>query len=154
VGAKAKPEFTLFAVAVQERPLTRAFVVQIPSPVPINQSRPPRSTTSLAMIRLHKLGHEPHPFHLNPDLILSVEANPDTVVTFTTGSRLLVTESPDEVADAVRAWRASVLDAMTRVPRRSSALSLVRGTAGDGGVVSLNAEAARRDGEFPKEPRS
>ena len=106
------------------------------------------------MIRLHKLGHEPHPFHLNPDLILSVEANPDTVVTFTTGSRLLVTESPDEVADAVRAWRASVLDAMTRVPRRSSALSVVRGTAGDGGVVSLNAEAARRDGEFPKEPRS
>ena len=106
------------------------------------------------MIRLHKLGHEPHPFHLNPDLILSVEANPDTVVTFTTGSRLLVTESPDEVAEAVRAWRASVLDAMTRVPRRSSALSLVRGTAGDGGVVSLHAEAARRDGEFPKEPRS
>jgi hypothetical protein len=40
------------------------------------------------------------------------------------------------------------------VPRRSSALTLVRGAAGDGGVVSLNAEAARRDGESPKEPRS
>ena len=106
------------------------------------------------MIRLHKLAHEPHPFHLNPDLILTVEANPDTVVTLTTGSRLLVTESPEAVAEAVRAWRASVLDAMARVPRRSSALSLVRGTAGDGAVVSLNAEAARRDGEFPKEPRS
>jgi uncharacterized protein YlzI (FlbEa/FlbD family) len=106
------------------------------------------------MIRLHKLGHEPHPFHLNPDLVLSVEANPDTVVTLTTGSRLIVTESPEAVAEAVRAWRASVLDAMARVPRRGSALSLVRGTAGDGAVVSLNAEAARRDGEFPKEPRS
>ena len=101
------------------------------------------------MIRLHKLGHSPQPFHLNPDLVLTVEAHPDTVVTLTTGTRYLVTESPAEVADAVRTWRASVLDAMTRVPRRSSALSLVRGTAGDGGVVSLNAEAARRDGEVP-----
>ena len=36
--------------------------------------------------------------------------------TLTTGSRLLVTETPEEVARAVRDWRASVLDAMTRVP--------------------------------------
>ncbi len=101
------------------------------------------------MIRLHKLGHQRQPFHLNPDLVLTVEANPDTVVTLTTGSRLLVMESPEAVADAVRVWRASVLDAMARVPRRSTALSLVRGTAGDGGVVSLNAEAARQDAEIP-----
>jgi flagellar protein FlbD len=101
------------------------------------------------MIRLHKLGHEPHPFHLNPDLVVTVEANPDTVVTLTTGSRLLVTESPEAVAEAVRKWRASVLDAMARVPRRSASLSLVRGTAGDGGVPSLNAEAARQDAEVP-----
>ncbi|HWT24629.1 MAG TPA: flagellar FlbD family protein [Solirubrobacteraceae bacterium] len=101
------------------------------------------------MIRLHRLGHTPQPFHLNPDLVLTVEANPDTVVTLTTGSRLLVMESPEAVADAVRAWRASVLDAMTRTPRRSTALSLVRGTAGDGAVVALNAEAARREGEIP-----
>jgi hypothetical protein len=50
-----------------------------------------------------------------------------------------------------------VLDAMTRVPRRSggAALSLVRGTAGDGGVVAQNAEAARNDSEVPtKEHRS
>jgi hypothetical protein len=76
-------------------------------------------------------------------------------VTLTTGSRLLVMESPEAVADAVRAWRASVLDAMTRVPRRSQALSLVRGAAGDGGVVALNADPARHDGGAPaKEPRS
>jgi flagellar protein FlbD len=107
------------------------------------------------MIRLHKLGRQPEPFHLNPDLVLTVEAHPDTVVTLTTGSRLLVTETPEEVAEAVRLWRASVLDAMTRVPRRSSALSLVRGTAGDGAVPSLNAEAARLDSELPqKGPRS
>ena len=72
------------------------------------------------MIRLHRLAREPQPFHLNPDLVLTVEASPDTVVTLTTGSRLIVTERPEAVADAVRNWRASVLDAMTRVPRRSS----------------------------------
>jgi len=96
------------------------------------------------VIRLHKLGRDPQPFHLNPDLVITVDAHPDTVVTLTTGSRLVVTETPEEVVEAVRQWRASVLDAMARVPRRrgvASSLSLVRGTAGDGGVPSLNAEA-------------
>jgi len=107
------------------------------------------------MIRLHRLGHAPQPFHLNPDLVLTVEATPDTVVTLTTGSRLLVMETPEEVTDAVRAWRASVLDAMSRPPRRSTPLAIVRGTAGDGGVPSLNAEAARLGTEVPsREPRS
>jgi flagellar protein FlbD len=102
------------------------------------------------MIRLHRLGLEPQPFHLNPDLVLTVEAHPDTVVTLTTGSRLLVTETPEEVTEAVRVWRASVLDAMSRVPRRSAgSLALVRGAAGDGGVPSLNAETARRESEVP-----
>ena len=101
------------------------------------------------MIRLHKLGHTPHPFHLNPDLVLTVEANPDTVVTLTTGSRLLVVETPEQVVDAVRHWLASVLDAMARVPRRTGALTLVRGAASDGGVVSINAEAARENSEIP-----
>jgi uncharacterized protein YlzI (FlbEa/FlbD family) len=97
------------------------------------------------MIRLHRLGRDPQPFHLNPDLIITVEASPDTVVTLTTHSRLLVTETPEEVAEAVRRWRASVLDAMARVPRRSSgALSLVRATAGDGAVASLGAEEEER----------
>ena len=98
------------------------------------------------MIRLHKLAHEPTPFHLNPDLIATVEASPDTHVTLTTGSRLLVTETPEEVARLTRDWRASVLDAMSRVPRRGGgALSLVRGTAGDGGVAGINSEHADED---------
>ena len=108
------------------------------------------------MIRLHRLAREPQPFLLNPDLVLTVEASPDTVVTLTTGSRLLVTESPEAVAAAVRTWRASVLDAMARVPRRShAALSLVRGAAGDGAVPSINAEIAGHEAELPtKDHRS
>jgi flagellar protein FlbD len=101
------------------------------------------------MICLHRFGREQHAVYLNPDLILMVEANPDTVVTFTTGSRVIVKETPEEVAGAVRTWRASVLDAMSRVPRRGAALSLVRGTAGDGGAAAIQAEHAKDETEIP-----
>jgi uncharacterized protein YlzI (FlbEa/FlbD family) len=107
--------------------------------------------TTRGVIRLHKLARCPQPFDLNPDLIITIEAHPDTVVTLTTGSRLVVTETPEEVAQAVRQWRASVLDAMARAPRRNDlGLKLVRATAGDGAVPSLNAEAARAESEIPQ----
>ncbi len=84
------------------------------------------------MIVLHRLAHSDEPFHLNPDLIVSVEAHPDTVLCLTTGTRVVVQESPEEIAAAVRAWRASVLSqAMKDLPRRSSALTLVRAAAGE-----------------------
>ena len=67
------------------------------------------------MITLHRLGHRHEPFLLNPDLIATVEAHPDTVVTLTTGARLVVVEAPAEVAAEVRAWRAGILsDALHR----------------------------------------
>ena len=47
------------------------------------------------MIKLTRLGGEP--FILNADLIRYVEARPDTFVTLTTGERLVVGESMDEV---------------------------------------------------------
>lgn len=47
------------------------------------------------MIRLTRLGGEA--FILNADLIQYVEALPDTFITLTTGERLVVTESMDEV---------------------------------------------------------
>ncbi len=50
----------------------------------------------------------------------------------------------------MRLWRASILDAMARPPRRNTmGLKLVRATAGDGAVPSLNAEAARAESEIP-----
>jgi flagellar protein FlbD len=65
------------------------------------------------MIVLHRLGHAAEPFQLNPDLIVTVESTPDTVVTLATTAKIVVSESPEEVADAVRAWRVEVLsDAM------------------------------------------
>jgi uncharacterized protein YlzI (FlbEa/FlbD family) len=83
------------------------------------------------VIRLHRLGHADVPIHLNPDLILMIEATPDTVVSLTVGTKVLVSEGPEEVVEAVRAWRASILTASlgvrARSPRRSD-LTLVRGT--------------------------
>jgi flagellar protein FlbD len=46
---------------------------------------------------------------LNPDLISTVEAHPDTVVTLTTGVKIVVAETPREIAEQVRAWRADIL---------------------------------------------
>jgi flagellar protein FlbD len=81
------------------------------------------------MIRLHRLGHASEDFHLNPDLIVSIESTPDTVVTLTTHTKLIVLERPEEVVDLVRAWRASVLEAgLPRIRRRSDVpLHVVRG---------------------------
>ncbi len=61
------------------------------------------------MITLHRLGHAAEPFHLNPDLIVTVEANPDTVVTLTTGTKIVVAEPPDRVVGQIREFRVDVL---------------------------------------------
>jgi flagellar protein FlbD len=66
------------------------------------------------MITLHRLGHTDEPFQLNPDLIVTVESTPDTVVTLATTAKVVVAESPDEVADLVRAWRVDVLSEAMR----------------------------------------
>ena len=67
------------------------------------------------MITLHRLGHTTEPFLLNPDLIATVEAHPDTVITLTTHARLIVCETPDEVTAEIRSWRAGILsDALHR----------------------------------------
>ncbi len=49
------------------------------------------------MIKLTRLGGEP--FILNAELIRYVESRPDTFVTLTTGERVIVTESMDEVVE-------------------------------------------------------
>ena len=60
------------------------------------------------MIELHRLGAQGEPLWLNPDLIATIEAHPDTVVALTTGTKVVVAESIDDVVDRVRAWRVSV----------------------------------------------
>jgi flagellar protein FlbD len=47
--------------------------------------------------------------YLNADLICSVEAHPDTVVTLVDGKHYVVTEATAEVVEAITHYRASVL---------------------------------------------
>lgn len=47
------------------------------------------------MIRLNRLDGEP--FVLNAELIKYVESRPDTFITLTTGDRIVVTQTPEEV---------------------------------------------------------
>jgi flagellar protein FlbD len=63
------------------------------------------------MITLHRLGHQVERFQLNPDLIVTVEANPDTTITLTTGAKIVVAEPPEKVAGDMRHHRVEVLAA-------------------------------------------
>ena len=60
------------------------------------------------MIRLTRLNHEP--FYLNPDLIQEMESTPDTVLTLSSGTRIVVRELPERVIDAVIVYRRRILD--------------------------------------------
>jgi uncharacterized protein YlzI (FlbEa/FlbD family) len=67
------------------------------------------------MITLNRLGHTDEPFQLNPDMIVTVESTPDTVIGLATGAKIVVAETPEQVADAVQSYRVDVLsDALRR----------------------------------------
>ena len=61
------------------------------------------------MIALHRLTHPDQTFLLNPDLIQTVEATPDTVVSLTNSSKFIVIEKPAEIVELIRAWRGSIV---------------------------------------------
>jgi flagellar protein FlbD len=69
------------------------------------------------MIELHKLSHHREPFQLNPDLIERVDASPDCHVTLTTGTRIAVCESVDQVVAEIKQWRVDILAAALRLAR-------------------------------------
>ena len=64
----------------------------------------------LSMILLHHFGSEGEPFYLNPELIISVESKPDTLIRLLTGQELWVQEDPSQIVDLVRNWRSSLLN--------------------------------------------
>lgn len=58
------------------------------------------------MIKVSRLNGEE--YVLNSSLIETVEANPDTVISLTTGHKLVVRESIDEIIDKVVKYSARV----------------------------------------------
>jgi flagellar protein FlbD len=74
------------------------------------------------MITLNRLGHSNEPFQLNIDMIVTVESTPDTVITLATGVKVVVAETPAEVAAAVHDYRAEVLADAFKRRRRAGGL--------------------------------
>lgn len=58
------------------------------------------------MIRVTRLNHTP--VVLNSDLIEHIETTPDTVISLTTGQKLMVLESAEEIIDRVVSFRRSI----------------------------------------------
>ena len=56
---------------------------------------------------VHRLKGDP--FYLNTDLIESMEATPDTVITLIDSRRLVVADTPEEIVDRIRVYRSSLL---------------------------------------------
>jgi flagellar protein FlbD len=72
------------------------------------------------VIIVHRLRGEP--MFLNTDLIESIEATPDTVVTLVDGRKFVVAESPEEVVQRTLGFRASVLAAAEELRTKPSAV--------------------------------
>jgi flagellar protein FlbD len=58
------------------------------------------------MIRLTRINHDP--VVLNSDLIEHIEQTPDTVITLTTGQKMMVLETPEQVISEVMAFRSAI----------------------------------------------
>jgi len=71
------------------------------------------------MIRLTRLNHVQ--VFLNSDLIEHIEVTPDTVISLTTGQKLVVLEKAEEVVERVIEYRRLVMHQTERVPQPEKA---------------------------------
>jgi len=58
------------------------------------------------MIALRRLNGQA--LMVNADLIESLESTPDTVVTLTSGNKLIVRDKPDEIAEKIVAYKRKI----------------------------------------------
>jgi flagellar protein FlbD len=75
------------------------------------------------MIAVHRLRGEP--MFLNADLIESIEATPDTVLTLVDGRRIVVADDPEVVAERIIEFRASVLVSAAEMRGGSSPVATI-----------------------------
>ena len=94
------------------------------------------------MIRLTRLNHVP--VVLNSDLIEHVEVTPDTVISLTTGQKIVVLETADEVVERIVEFRRAVLGGTTGDTGQGNAMK-----KGPGGAQKAKGSAGPRDGEPP-----
>jgi len=71
------------------------------------------------MIPLTRLNHTS--LVLNSDLIECIEVTPDTVISLTTGQKLVVLETAEEVVERVLEFRRAIFSGILRCPRLEEA---------------------------------
>jgi flagellar protein FlbD len=103
------------------------------------------------MITLHRLGHKLEIFRLNPDLIVTVEATPDTVITLATGAKIVVAETPERVVAEVRAYRVDILAGALRRRHELRADGLApHAHRGDGSASRAHVRLAHSNADQPQ----
>jgi flagellar protein FlbD len=83
------------------------------------------------VIKVTRLNHVP--LVLNTDLIEYMEATPDTVITLSTGQKIVVRETAEEVVSRVIEFRRQILSGMSACPLQASSAAGVRISSGEGG---------------------
>lgn len=68
------------------------------------------------MIQLHRIGHTHEPYWLNPSLVATIEAHPDTTLLLVTGARLVVAEDAERVVELINDWHATVAAKAMQAP--------------------------------------
>jgi len=56
---------------------------------------------------------------LNPEQIQTIESTPDTIITLTTGTQLVVKDKVDELVNAFRNYKRSIFPFRTEVEKRT-----------------------------------
>ena len=94
------------------------------------------------MIRLTRLNGQG--LAVNSDLIKFIENAPDTVLTLTSGEKIIVRENPEQVVERIIAFRRAVLAGLLLVGQdpNSAAASVVRREVN--GQIDRPAEGAHR----------
>ena len=79
----------------------------------------------VGMIELTRMNQAP--IVLNVDLIEYIEVVPDTIITLTTGQKLMVKESAREITEKIIEFRRAIFGSMFEPPRLASAKDAVPG---------------------------
>ncbi len=80
------------------------------------------------MIQLTRLNQVP--LLVNADLIEHVEMTPDTLIVLTTGQKILVRETPNEIIDKVVCFRRNILEGLPLATVLSSVTARAPGIDG------------------------
>ena len=68
--------------------------------------------------------------YVNSELLESVVAAPDTIITLTSGRKIVARSSPQEIIDAVVAYRRRIMERPLEGERRQSAVSSQQSAVG------------------------